>query len=259
MGPERVQAVPPQTGWPTLSAADPALLGLTGQGISVAVIDSGYHPGHPHLGPIAGGVAFGADGEPRDDLVDRLGHGTAVTAAIQEKAPGVELWVVKVFDDRLATSVPALVRALDWAVERGTRLINLSLGTPHAFRAERLAPAVRRAVERGCLLVSACAHEGRPWLPGSLPGALGVVLDWDCPRDAIRLERGPDGPRVRASGYPRPIPGVPVEHNLKGISFAVANATGLLARALEGAPPDPSLEAALARAFPTAPAGEPEA
>jgi hypothetical protein len=33
---------------------------------------------------------------------------------------------------------------------------------------------------------------------------------------------------VRASGYPRPIPGVPPERNLKGISFAVANATGLL-------------------------------
>ena len=33
---------------------------------------------------------------------------------------------------------------------------------------------------------------------------------------------------VQASGYPRPIPGVPPERNLKGISFAVANATGIL-------------------------------
>ena len=32
-----------------------------------------------------------------------------------------------------------------------------------------------------------------------------------------------------ASGYPRPIPGVPREKNLKGISFAVANVTGTLA------------------------------
>jgi hypothetical protein len=32
------------------------------------------------------------------------------------------------------------------------------------------------------------------------------------------------------SGYPRPVPGVPPERNLKGISFAVANVTGLLAR-----------------------------
>ena len=38
---------------------------------------------------------------------------------------------------------------------------------------------------------------------------------------------------LAASGYPRPIPGVPVERNLSGISFAVANVTGFLARLLE--------------------------
>jgi hypothetical protein len=35
----------------------------------------------------------------------------------------------------------------------------------------------------------------------------------------------------RASGYPRPIPGVPADRNLHGISFAVANVTGFVARA----------------------------
>ena len=39
-----------------------------------------------------------------------------------------------------------------------------------------------------------------------------------------------------ASPYPRPIPGVPVERNLHGISFAVANATGLIARVLRDEP-----------------------
>ena len=40
----------------------------------------------------------------------------------------------------------------------------------------------------------------------------------------------------RASPYPRPVPGVPPERNLKGISFAVANMTGFVARVLESAP-----------------------
>ena len=40
-------------------------------------------------------------------------------------------------------------------------------------------------------------------------------------------------PLFRASGYPRPIPGVPREKNLAGISFAVANATGFIARGIE--------------------------
>lgn len=208
----------------------------TGRGVRIAVIDSGYHPGHPHLDPIAGGVAFTTEGERHDDIVDRLGHGTAVTAAIQEKAPGSSVYAVKVFEDALATAVPTLVRAIDWASERRCRLINLSLGTPHAFRAEDLQPAVDRAVERGSLIVSPSEHEGRSWLPGSLPGALGVRLDWDVSRGTVRIEER-DGERViMASGYPRPIPGVPPERNLKGISFAAANATGILARAIEGRP-----------------------
>jgi len=41
----------------------------------------------------------------------------------------------------------------------------------------------------------------------------------------------------RASGYPRPVPGVPPARNLHGISFAVANMTGFVARACELAGP----------------------
>jgi hypothetical protein len=39
-----------------------------------------------------------------------------------------------------------------------------------------------------------------------------------------------------AAPYPRDIPGVPRERNVKGVSFAVANATAFVARALEAAP-----------------------
>jgi hypothetical protein len=69
------------------------------------------------------------------------------------------------------------------------------------------------------------------WLPGSLPGVIPVQLDWECPRDRFRCVEI-DGTTVfRASGYPRPIPGVPPDRNLHGISFAVANVTGFVARA----------------------------
>ncbi len=219
-----------------MSRDDPALRGRTGRGVSIAVIDSGVHHGHPHLGPIAGGIALTPDGDPHDDLVDRLGHGTAVTAAIHEKAPEADIYAIRVFHDVLATSARTLAQAIDWASEQGCRLANLSLGTPHAFRVEDLGPSIERAVERGTIVVAAFEHEGERWLPGSLSGALGVRLDWDIPRDSIRIEkRGPE-PALFASGYPRPIPGVPPERNLKGISFAVANATGMVALALEDQP-----------------------
>lgn len=221
----------------------PTLGARTGRGVSIAVIDSGVNSEHPHIGGIAGGVGFTTDGQQHADYVDRIGHGTAVTAAIQEKAPDAEIHVVKVFDEALATSVPTLVKAIDWASERGVRLVNLSLGTPHYHRAELLEPAVERAVERGTLIVSAHEHEGTFWLPGSLPGALGIVLDVDCDRQGVRVcevegQTGESQVALGACGYPRPIPGVPPERNLQGISFAVANATGILGRVMQDGPRD---------------------
>jgi len=62
-----------------------------------------------------------------------------------------------------------------------------------------------------------------------------VQLDWTCPRDEFRVANVEGVTVFRASGFPRPIPGVPPERNLTGISFAVANVTGFVARMLETA------------------------
>ena len=200
--------------------------------VSVAVIDSGARVPHPHLPSVEGGVAFDLQGRESDAWQDRLGHGTAAAAAIHEKAPDAALHIVKVFDTELATTVATLVRAIDWASERGIRLINLSLGTPNDFREAELAPAVERAVSRGALIVSAQEFDGRIWFPGSMAGVVGVVQDVDQPREGVAVVDLDSGPALCASPYPRPVPGVPPEHNLNGISFAVANATGVLARRL---------------------------
>lgn len=198
--------------------------------VRVAVIDSGIQPDHPHVLGVEGGVALTPDGV-HDDYVDRLGHGTAVAAAIRERAPHATLFAVKVFDRSLAGSVNTLVRAVDWAADRGCHLINMSLGTARLEHAARLSAAVERARAAGAILVAAREDGGQQFLPGSLPGVIGVVVDWDCPRDRISARRLHTGQLVcRASGYPRAIPGVPPEHNLKGVSFAVANTTGWLAR-----------------------------
>jgi subtilisin family serine protease len=204
--------------------------------VSVGVVDSGVNVPHPHLPAVAGGVAIDFEGNLTDDFVDRLGHGTAAAAAIHEKAPNAELWAVKVFDAELATSVSTLVRAIDWASERGCRLVNLSLGTPNDFREEELVPAVERAVVRGTIVVSAFEHDGLRWYPGSIPGALGVVMDPQQPRESVSVAAVAGHPVAVASPYPRPIPGVPPDRNLNGISFAVANATGVLARVLADEP-----------------------
>ena len=216
---------------------DGAVVEHDGKDIRIAVVDSGVHAAHPHVGGVAGGVAIGSDGSEADDYVDWLGHGTAVAAAIREKAPGAELFAVKVFGDRLATNCDALVRAIEWAAEHEARLVNLSLGTSNPAHEARLAAAVKEAAERGALVVSARQSDGVRWLPGSIPGAIGVLLDWSCPRHAVRVGTDHQGARAfLASGFPRPIPGVSPARNLGGISFAVANVTGVLARLIEAEP-----------------------
>lgn len=200
----------------------------------VAVVDSGIHAGHPHVGAVAGGIRFRADGTTDDDWTDRLGHGTAVAAVIREKAPAVTLLAVRVFERSLVTNAAILARAIAWSAEQGAEFINLSLGTSNAEHATLLADAVREASRGGATVVSAARHNDADWYPGSLPGAVGVVLDWECPRDGIRAMAAPPGRRIyAASGFPRPIPGVSPARNLKGISFAVANVTGCLVRELE--------------------------
>ncbi|MCC6990707.1 MAG: S8 family serine peptidase [Acidobacteria bacterium] len=204
----------------------------TGRGVRVAVIDSGVHSGHPHVGIVEGGVSFAGDGARGVDAVDRLGHGTAVAAAIREKAPEATLVPVKVFDRELRATADALVAAIDWAVAARVHVINLSLGTANTGHEARLTTALDHAAAAGVCLVAAAEQDGTRWLPGSLPGAVGVTLDWSCPREQAEVRVAGDGDlrrvTMRASGYPRPIPGVPPERNLKGLSFAVANATGLL-------------------------------
>jgi len=213
------------------------MAGRTGRGVRVAVVDTGVHAEHPHVGGIHGGIAFDGSGDVSGDLVDRLGHGTAVAAAIREKAPDVELLAVKVFDRRLVTTGAALVAGIRWAVSEGVHLINLSLGTTNLDHRDALAAAVEAAAARGAIIVAAAPQPGAHWLPGALPGVVAVDVDWTCPRDECLVTVAGHGAiRLRASGYPRPIPGVPVEQNLSGISFAVANASGYLAQLIEGVP-----------------------
>jgi subtilisin family serine protease len=213
----------------------------TGRGVRVAVIDSGIAAGHPHIGGVAGGVLIG-DGAPGTDWADRIGHGTAVAAAIREKAPEALLYAVKVFDDRLSTTAGRLVKAICWAADAGAHVINLSLGTRRAEHAPRRADAVASAAERGSVVVAAEESDGVRWLPGSLPGVVAVRLDWACPRESLRLQHSGHRPRFLASGYARPIPGVPLEANLKGVSFAVANVSGLVARMVAAETPQKPAE-----------------
>lgn len=205
----------------------------TGRGVRVAVVDSGVHAAHPHVNGVAGGVGFDADGRAHDDYVDRLGHGTAVVAAIKDLSPDVDVFAVKVFDRQLSTNITCLINAIEWAARERIHIINLSLGTPRREHEAALRDAVDLASAAGALVVAAREDAGVSYLPGSLPAAVAVEVDWTCPRGEYRIVDIAGSTLVRTSGLPRPIPGVPPAKNLQGVSFAVANATAFVARAME--------------------------
>jgi subtilisin family serine protease len=220
--------------------------GASGRGVRVAVIDSGVNPRHPHISGIAGGASiFGPEQIEEDCFLDTLGHGTAVMAAIQEKAPEAEYLAVKLFQRSLRAGSLALIAAIEWALAQSVDVINLSLGTMNFEYERRLQSLVESSASRGIVFVSARETDGRACLPGSLARVIGVRVDWECPRTRYRIKDESGGPVYYASGYPRPLPGLPRERNLNGISFAVANMTGFVIRARQSIPAS-ALSAALA-------------
>jgi subtilisin family serine protease len=195
--------------------------------------DCGYQV---HVNGVAGGISIGADGSVTEDFVDHIGHGTAVTAAIKEKAPDAEIDSIRVFDTKLSTSVTTLVHALRWAADAGMRLVNLSLGTSKSTHRAALTAAIADVRRRGVIVAS--ARDDRVW--SGCPAApfrrdfrarrLGLS------RDTFRAVNACARVVFRASGFPREIPGIPLQRNLHGVSFAVANMSGFVAQCLEQAP-----------------------
>jgi hypothetical protein len=206
--------------------------------VRVAVVDSGINPDHPHVPQVKGGVFFDK-GIESPDFVDHLGHGTAVAAVIHEKAPKADIYAVRIFNRRLSANIDTLMQGLEWCLANGMHVVNLSVGTANEKHRARFEDFLRRADASNMFVVSAASM-----LPGLLEGAIGVESDAECDHDTVQFRNG----KFLASPYPRPIPGVPKEINLHGISFAIAHCTGMLSRFLESRAPADAFREFQARA-----------
>jgi subtilisin family serine protease len=129
--------------------------------MTVAVIDSGLEVDHPALmGRVVESVAVVLDDAGQasvvaDDTGDLYGHGTACGGIILGFAPEVELVSIRVLGANLRGSGNAFIGAIDWAIERGIEVVNLSLSS----RKEALFPYFHEVVDdayfRGMKLVGA--------------------------------------------------------------------------------------------------------
>jgi subtilisin family serine protease len=164
------------------------------ESVPVAVIDSGADLKHPELvGSWLDAKSF-VGGSP---AVDALGHGTFVSGLIAAGvdngigiaglAPSAELLVAKVVTPSRTIPIEAEVRAIRWAVERGARVINMSLGgvrdplDPDRDTFSRLeADAVAYAFASGVVVVAAVGNDDQapksPWSFASYPAALPHVI-----------------------------------------------------------------------------------
>ena len=191
--------------------------------VRIGVLDSGVGCTHPHVRKIVDGATITADGVCAG-FDDVLGHGTAVASVIHFLNPEADILAVKIFDRKLATSLPVVLRAIDWCLEQDVQVINLSLGTTNPEHRSGFEEAVVRCVAAGVVIVSALEMNRVAALPGSLDDVVGVV-------EAEEYRTWQRNGKVICSAppYPRDIPGVPQERNLRGVSFSVGRVSAQIA------------------------------
>lgn len=174
-----------QRGFAQIDAAD-AQQWSRGDGVRVAVIDTGLDSAHPDLqGRIAARRNF-VDDDARQFDADR--HGTEVAGIIAADAnnregivgvaPGVRIfalkacWQLQPQADAAQCNSFTLAQALTIAIESGARVINLSLGGPAD---PLLTQLVQYAHRRGIVVVGAVPPDGRTdGFPVGVPGVIAV-------------------------------------------------------------------------------------
>ncbi|NUW34202.1 S8 family serine peptidase [Nonomuraea sp. SMC257] len=173
--------------------------GMTGKGVTVAVLDSGYDPDHPDL---KGVVAHERNFSDEPDIRDNLGHGTHVASIVagageqyRGVAPGAQLAVGKV-GGRFGAQDSAILAGMEWAAtEVKAKVVNLSLGGPDTPELDPFEQAVNTLSERtGTLFVVAAGNSGTQSpvsSPGSADAALTVGAVDDDDRVAGFSSRGP--------------------------------------------------------------------
>jgi subtilisin len=159
-----------RAGWPERVTREWAWGGSSGAGVRVCVLDSGVQLDHPKVGEVQRSVAVSREGDEvtigDDDAGDLCGHGTACAGIIRSLAPDCEVISVRVLGAGYTGSAPIMLAGLEWAIEQGFDVVNLSLSTTKKQYVDRLHELADVAYFKRTMLV-ASAHnmpvESFPW------------------------------------------------------------------------------------------------
>lgn len=152
-----------------------------GQGIRIAVIDSGVATSHGNLNRIRSGFdVINKAADPNTWNTDTLGHGShcagVIGAAdpswgIRGFAPDAEIHVCKLFP---GGQISQLIDALEYCIENQIDVVNLSLGG--SAPSEALERQIVRAKQAGVACIAAAGNSGGPvQYPASSPHVLAVA------------------------------------------------------------------------------------
>lgn len=252
---DRVAHVSLDQSVPLIGAPQAWAAGYDGTGVKVAVLDTGVDRTHPDL---AGRIAATADFIGDSDVVDRNGHGTHVAstiagtgAASQGKyrgvAPGASLLVAKVCSDQGTCPDSAVIAGMQWAVEQGAQVVNISIGgqAPLTYPDPMTRAVDELTAATGTLFVIAAGNKGAAdetvESPGIAASALTVAATDKSDQLASFSSRGPLWYEDRSLKPDIAAPGVLITaarssaSSLEGDQYTTASGTSMATPHVSGA------------------------
>eukprot|EP00736_Rhodelphis_marinus_P012364 Rmarinus@m.1287 len=137
-------------------------MGYTGNGIRVAVFDTGIAKDHPHFKKIG----FRTNWTRQQTLDDRLGHGSFVAGVIAGQdpeclgfAPDAEINTFRVFTDDQVSYTSWFLDAFNYAIHTEMDVLNLSIGGPD-YRDMPFVDKIHEVAANGIIVVSAIGNDG---------------------------------------------------------------------------------------------------
>ncbi len=152
--------------WEKLSlvVAHQVLAPKLGEGVVVAVVDTGIDYGHPIFqGRLVERSLWrdfvDGDNDPLEVAGAAFGHGTVVASLVAQVAPAAKLMPLRVLDGDGSGSPEVVAAAVDWAAAHGADIVQLSLGTE--VPAAAIEAAVERATAQGVYVVASAGNSNQ--------------------------------------------------------------------------------------------------